>query len=182
MSNRKLCVARRHIAYGVSSFYVDTRNADLHFSVACFSAMYTFPDPEEIQLKIFRSMKGLEKVEIVRPGYDVEYGESFAVLRLHFPPAAASSPPSTLFSRPPCTRAPRFRQPPSPHAHPGDEVNRGPLPRRSDLRHHRLRGGRRPGDHRRGQRRPRGGGGAPRREGPGPVRAGEGRGVHRRPY
>jgi len=28
-------------------------------------------------------MKGLEKVEIVRPGYDVEYGESFAVLRLH---------------------------------------------------------------------------------------------------
>lgn len=34
------------------------------------------PYPEEIQLEIFRSMKGLEKVEIVRPGYDVEYGES----------------------------------------------------------------------------------------------------------
>ena len=31
------------------------------------------PYPEEIQLEIFRSMKGLEKVEIVRPGYDVEY-------------------------------------------------------------------------------------------------------------
>jgi tRNA uridine 5-carboxymethylaminomethyl modification enzyme len=30
-------------------------------------------DPEEIQLKIMRSMKGLEEVEIVRPGYDVEY-------------------------------------------------------------------------------------------------------------
>lgn len=32
-------------------------------------------DPEEIQLQIFRTMKGLEKVDIVRPGYDVEYGE-----------------------------------------------------------------------------------------------------------
>jgi len=31
------------------------------------------PYPEEIQLKIMRSMKGLEEVEIVRPGYDVEY-------------------------------------------------------------------------------------------------------------
>lgn len=31
------------------------------------------PYPEDIQLKIFRSMKGLEKSEIVRPGYDVEY-------------------------------------------------------------------------------------------------------------
>ena len=31
------------------------------------------PYPEEIQLKIMRSMIGLEKVEIVRPGYDVEY-------------------------------------------------------------------------------------------------------------
>ncbi|KAL7552525.1 hypothetical protein ACHAWF_016425 [Thalassiosira exigua] len=31
------------------------------------------PYPEEIQLKIFRSMKGLENVDIVRPGYDVEY-------------------------------------------------------------------------------------------------------------
>ncbi|KAL3937166.1 MAG: hypothetical protein SGARI_002259, partial [Bacillariaceae sp.] len=31
------------------------------------------PYPEEIQLKILRSMKGLEEVEIVRPGYDVEY-------------------------------------------------------------------------------------------------------------
>lgn len=31
------------------------------------------PYPEEIQLKILRSMKGLEKVDIVRPGYDVEY-------------------------------------------------------------------------------------------------------------
>jgi tRNA uridine 5-carboxymethylaminomethyl modification enzyme len=31
------------------------------------------PYPEEIQQKIFRSMKGLEKVEIIRPGYDVEY-------------------------------------------------------------------------------------------------------------
>eukprot|EP00579_Thalassiosira_antarctica_P002807 CAMPEP_0201876324 /NCGR_PEP_ID=MMETSP0902-20130614/8038_1 /ASSEMBLY_ACC=CAM_ASM_000551 /TAXON_ID=420261 /ORGANISM="Thalassiosira antarctica, Strain CCMP982" /LENGTH=826 /DNA_ID=CAMNT_0048403533 /DNA_START=216 /DNA_END=2692 /DNA_ORIENTATION=- len=31
------------------------------------------PYPEEIQLKIFRSMMGLEKAEIVRPGYDVEY-------------------------------------------------------------------------------------------------------------
>ena len=31
------------------------------------------PYPEEIQLKIFRSMTGLENVEIVRPGYDVEY-------------------------------------------------------------------------------------------------------------
>jgi len=31
------------------------------------------PYPEEIQLKILRSMKGLEQVDIVRPGYDVEY-------------------------------------------------------------------------------------------------------------
>lgn len=31
------------------------------------------PYPQEIQQKIFRSMKGLENVEIVRPGYDVEY-------------------------------------------------------------------------------------------------------------
>lgn len=31
------------------------------------------PYPQEIQHKIFRSMKGLENVEIVRPGYDVEY-------------------------------------------------------------------------------------------------------------
>ena len=31
------------------------------------------PYPEDIQLKILRSMKGLEEVEIVRPGYDVEY-------------------------------------------------------------------------------------------------------------
>mmetsp|Transcript_9632 Transcript_9632/g.14449 ORF Transcript_9632/g.14449 Transcript_9632/m.14449 type:complete len:800 (+) Transcript_9632:151-2550(+) len=31
------------------------------------------PYPEDIQQKIFRSMKGLEKVEIFRPGYDVEY-------------------------------------------------------------------------------------------------------------
>jgi len=31
------------------------------------------PYPEEIQLKILRTMKGLEQVEIVRPGYDVEY-------------------------------------------------------------------------------------------------------------
>eukprot|EP00934_Nitzschia_sp_Nitz4_P009196 Nitzschia sp. Nitz4//scaffold74_size92883//61203//63053//NITZ4_004829-RA/size92883-exonerate_protein2genome-gene-0.40-mRNA-1//1//CDS//3329557613//9186//frame0 len=31
------------------------------------------PYPEEVQLEIFRSMKGLENVEIVRPGYDVEY-------------------------------------------------------------------------------------------------------------
>jgi tRNA uridine 5-carboxymethylaminomethyl modification enzyme len=31
------------------------------------------PYPEDIQLKILRTMKGLEKVEIVRPGYDVEY-------------------------------------------------------------------------------------------------------------
>jgi tRNA uridine 5-carboxymethylaminomethyl modification enzyme len=31
------------------------------------------PYPEEIQLKILRSMKGLENVEIVQPGYDVEY-------------------------------------------------------------------------------------------------------------
>ena len=31
------------------------------------------PYPEDIQLKIMRSMKGLEQVEIVRPGYDVEY-------------------------------------------------------------------------------------------------------------
>jgi len=31
------------------------------------------PYPEEIQYKIFRSMKGLENVDIVRPGYDVEY-------------------------------------------------------------------------------------------------------------
>ncbi|KAL7471983.1 hypothetical protein ACHAXS_012317 [Conticribra weissflogii] len=31
------------------------------------------PYPEEIQLQIFRTMKGLEKVEIIRPGYDVEY-------------------------------------------------------------------------------------------------------------
>jgi tRNA uridine 5-carboxymethylaminomethyl modification enzyme len=31
------------------------------------------PYPEEIQLQILRSMKGLEKVEIIRPGYDVEY-------------------------------------------------------------------------------------------------------------
>ena len=30
-------------------------------------------DPEEIQLKIMRTMKGLENVEIIRPGYDVEY-------------------------------------------------------------------------------------------------------------
>lgn len=31
------------------------------------------PYPEEIQLLIMRSMRGLENVEIVRPGYDVEY-------------------------------------------------------------------------------------------------------------
>mmetsp|Transcript_17826 Transcript_17826/g.44026 ORF Transcript_17826/g.44026 Transcript_17826/m.44026 type:complete len:759 (-) Transcript_17826:602-2878(-) len=31
------------------------------------------PYPEDIQLKILRSMKGLEEVDIVRPGYDVEY-------------------------------------------------------------------------------------------------------------
>ena len=31
------------------------------------------PYPEDIQLQILRSMKGLEEVEIVRPGYDVEY-------------------------------------------------------------------------------------------------------------
>ncbi|VEU42352.1 unnamed protein product [Pseudo-nitzschia multistriata] len=31
------------------------------------------PYPEEVQLKILRSMKGLENVEIIRPGYDVEY-------------------------------------------------------------------------------------------------------------
>jgi len=31
------------------------------------------PYPEEIQQKILRSMLGLEEVEIVRPGYDVEY-------------------------------------------------------------------------------------------------------------
>jgi len=31
------------------------------------------PYPEEIQLQIFRTMKGLENVEIIRPGYDVEY-------------------------------------------------------------------------------------------------------------
>ena len=31
------------------------------------------PYPEDIQLKIMRSMIGLEQVEIVRPGYDVEY-------------------------------------------------------------------------------------------------------------
>jgi len=31
------------------------------------------PYPEEIQYKILRSMKGLEEVNIVRPGYDVEY-------------------------------------------------------------------------------------------------------------
>ncbi|KAL3770578.1 hypothetical protein ACHAWO_000938 [Cyclotella atomus] len=31
------------------------------------------PYPEEIQRQIMRSMKGLEKVEIIRPGYDVEY-------------------------------------------------------------------------------------------------------------
>lgn len=31
------------------------------------------PYPPEIQLQILRSMKGLEEVEIIRPGYDVEY-------------------------------------------------------------------------------------------------------------
>lgn len=31
------------------------------------------PYPEEIQLEILRSMKGLEEVEIIKPGYDVEY-------------------------------------------------------------------------------------------------------------
>lgn len=31
------------------------------------------PYPQEIQLLIMRSMRGLENVEIVRPGYDVEY-------------------------------------------------------------------------------------------------------------
>lgn len=31
------------------------------------------PYPEEIQLQIMRTMTGLERVEIVRPGYDVEY-------------------------------------------------------------------------------------------------------------
>ena len=36
-------------------------------------SFHFFVDPEEIQLKIMRSMKGLEDVEIVRPGYDVEY-------------------------------------------------------------------------------------------------------------
>ena len=63
-----------------TSFYVSTRNADPSiFFVTFFSLPNTFSDPEEIQQKIFRTMKGLEKVEIVRPGYDVEYGESFAV-------------------------------------------------------------------------------------------------------
>lgn len=31
------------------------------------------PFPEEVQLQILRSIPGLERVEIVRPGYDVEY-------------------------------------------------------------------------------------------------------------
>mmetsp|Transcript_28014 Transcript_28014/g.41366 ORF Transcript_28014/g.41366 Transcript_28014/m.41366 type:complete len:758 (-) Transcript_28014:25-2298(-) len=31
------------------------------------------PYPQEIQLEILRSMKGLEEVEIIKPGYDVEY-------------------------------------------------------------------------------------------------------------
>lgn len=31
------------------------------------------PYPPEIQLKLFRTMVGLEQVEIIRPGYDVEY-------------------------------------------------------------------------------------------------------------
>lgn len=31
------------------------------------------PYPEDVQLKIMRSMRGLEEVDIVRPGYDVEY-------------------------------------------------------------------------------------------------------------
>jgi tRNA uridine 5-carboxymethylaminomethyl modification enzyme len=31
------------------------------------------PYPPEVQLKIMRSMRGLEEVEIIRPGYDVEY-------------------------------------------------------------------------------------------------------------
>jgi len=31
------------------------------------------PYPEHVQLEIMRTMQGLEKVEIVRPGYDVEY-------------------------------------------------------------------------------------------------------------
>ncbi|CAM9217661.1 unnamed protein product [Ectocarpus sp. 12 AP-2014] len=31
------------------------------------------PFPEDIQLQVMRSMKGLEEVEIIRPGYDVEY-------------------------------------------------------------------------------------------------------------
>ena len=31
------------------------------------------PYPEEIQLQIMRTMPGLENVDIVRPGYDVEY-------------------------------------------------------------------------------------------------------------
>ena len=76
-----------------TSFYVSTRNADPSiFFVTFFALPNTFSDPEEIQQKIFRTMKGLEKVEIVRPGYDVEYGESFAVLRLHVSlPAAESS-------------------------------------------------------------------------------------------
>lgn len=33
----------------------------------------TITVPEEIQLKIMRTMTGLSNVEIVRPGYDVEY-------------------------------------------------------------------------------------------------------------
>lgn len=37
------------------------------------TALFAITDPEEIQLKIMRSMKGLEEVEIIRPGYDVEY-------------------------------------------------------------------------------------------------------------
>lgn len=43
--------------------------------IAFTSSWFGIEDPEEIQLKIFRSMTGLENVDIVRPGYDVEYGE-----------------------------------------------------------------------------------------------------------
>jgi tRNA uridine 5-carboxymethylaminomethyl modification enzyme len=31
------------------------------------------PFPQEVQLKFLRTIVGLEQVEIVRPGYDVEY-------------------------------------------------------------------------------------------------------------
>ena len=63
--------------------------------------------PEDVQLALVRSMPGLERAEILRPGYAIEYD--------HIDPRELS----------PDARMPEAS---------------GPLPRRPDQRHDRLRG------------------------------------------